>query len=275
MRMLNFYQADCSVELEEDEIVSLFAGPFTYISNNITYGLFLDQTKLGSSDTVNFDDASNSSGTISYCTKLITKTSSNLEVGSKKLKFNIRFDLSDLEFTLDDINIQEEDGEEINLDIEFSASACECNVLFECVSDVYIQSDSAPEFRVCITPSGENIFVSNMELILESNSYEYQPVSLGESGPIVDPITSLSQSNTVMMVTTRIVTELFNGDDSFITVKGMAFLSTGQNERPNNRNKRSNFEEIKLQVQVKKNQTESDEETRGCFDFLKAVLKWF
>jgi len=261
---VQFFEADCNTMLGEDDVISLSSGPFVYVSENITYTLNIDESQLESSNIVTFDDDARTSGTISFCTLVIAKSSSNLDVSSKKTKFNLNFDTS-AEFTLD-IGLSEQEVEQINVDISLSVFACECNADFDCIADVYELGDTAPEFRVCITPAVVGSSVSNLELTLSNDVYEYDPVTFGVSGPEPDAITTISESESTTMISTRLVANLFSNDNSFITVSGLVALDLGGT-------KDSDLERIELNVLVEKPTTVLHQENGGCLGFLRNLLK--
>jgi len=262
---VEFFLANCKTEIGEDDIVSFDTKPLMYSSHNITYALVLNENKLGSSETVKFDDATNSSGKISFCSKLTTKSSSNLNLASKKLKFNIAFDMSNSEVKFsEEIDFIEDEEEEVNLNIDFSATACECNAQFQCVSTTYTKSDTAPELKVCITPESEGVRISNLMLSMTTDSFVYNPVKFGDNEPVTDDITFLSQFGSTTMVTSKIVDDLFDGESSNIVVKGIAQLSIGDS-------KTSEIEVIEVNIQID-NKTSIHTEDVGCLASLLKIL---
>jgi len=264
---VQLFLEDCNTPLASNEIVSLSSGPFTYVSDNITYSLFLDENQLDTSSIVTFTNDDESAGTIAFCSQLITKTASNIEVSSKELKFAIDFDMSNVQFTIENVAISEQVAEEINLDIAFSASACECNAQFRCVSEVYTQGDTAPEFRVCITPDSSGVSISNLELSITNGDFVYKPLSIGASGPSPDSLTEVSESETTMMVTTRLVSALFAGQSNELDISGLAVLESGTSKTLD-----TEFESIDLKIMIEPTPQGSNPEGTGCLDFLRNMF---
>ena len=268
---VSIYKSDCVEELSANEIVSVNAGPTLFQSHNITYGFLVDQSKLSTSEIVTFDDQTQTSGTISFCTKLRTQTSSGLDVGVKKLRLNVNFDLSNVAFTLENININEDAADIIAVDITFEVSACECTSDFKCIANPvpYSQGNTAPDFRVCITPDSPSTSISNLNLKLKSSTgYEYNPVTIGESGPVTDAITSKSESGSTTMITTKIIDGLFDGNS--IEVSGLVYLKASQDARKENQE----LIEYDFHIQVESMPQDIDEEsTRNCIQ--KLISRFF
>jgi len=267
-----FYSSNCNDLLENDNIVLLSSEPRLIRSQNITYELLIDPSKLGSSETVMFDDDSEISGSISFCTKLHTMDSSGLSISSKKLNYNVEFDLSNLAFALEEIEINEQSVEDINMEIMMSVSACECTSSYECVDPLnattYIQHGTAPEFRVCITPDSTITHVSNMNLQLRSDAgFAYNPVEFGQNGPRTDSLTTLSESvssasGSITMITTRLIEGLFGGNS--ISASGIVFLEFGNEAKDTF----DDMIEFDLVIRIDRKETDFGENNLNCFKAL-------
>ena len=225
---VEIYKVDCTSSLNDDEIVSLSSEPAVYLSDNITYGLFVDENKLGSSEIVSFDDGTNSSGVIAFCTSLKTKASDGLVVVNKKVQYNIAFDLTNVEFSIKNIGVQGDEPEEVDLNVQFAATACECDEFFSCISNTYTQGATAPVLRVCITPSSNDLSVKNMNLKLTNGLVSHDSVTYGSDGPEFDGVTTINTLGHKTMVVTRIIEKLFveNGS-STISASGTLLLTLG------------------------------------------------
>jgi len=229
------------IDVSGGEIISVASHAFNP-GSNITYDLLIDESQLGTSSLVSFDDDTvQAAGTISFCTKATTLASDGTGVASKKLLFSVDFDLSNVDFKIDNVQISEDDAALVQLDVTFAVTACECDENFDCADStlpptVYTQGDSAPEFRVCLTPESLSTSISNLELTLESDvGYEYPCVSFGAGGANPDELTVITNddnSNTVM-VTTRLVQGLFGNGATSVAAKGKAFLNVGGTQKDN------------------------------------------
>jgi len=223
------YESDCESDLGANEIIYLNSGPELHQSDNITYSFSLDESKLSSSNIVTFNDDTNTSGSIFFCTKMNTMDSSGLEVASKKVKFDVDFNMANVTFTVDNVGIAQDAAQDVNLDIIFTVSACECDENFSCVSNTYLQGSTAPVLRVCITPSSPNLYVKNMNLELFSGAFSHDSVKYGISGPEFDGLSFILESGHKTMVVARLVEGLFDGSDS-ISVRGSCLLEVSGNK---------------------------------------------
>ena len=227
---LKIYDETCQEEIHGGEVVSIDSSGIN-LGDNIFYDLLIDENQINNSSLVNFDDDDGtSSGTITFCTKLVTETSDQLPVSTKKLLFAIGFDFSSVAFTLSNVQISEDNAEQFQLSIDFAVTACECGPDFQCLDSstpsTYNQDDSAPEFRVCVTPQNSATPITNLELSLESNQgFEYRCVSFGSGGPDPDALTTLSINGDTTMITTRLVQGLFDNGATEVTASGKAFLT--------------------------------------------------
>ena len=146
--------------------------------------------------------------------------------------------MSNVAFSIDGVQISEDDAALFQLDITFAVTACECDENFDCVNptlppSVYTQGDSAPEFRVCLTPEGSTS-ISNLELTLESDvGYEYPCVSFGAGQANADELTVISNddNSNMVMITARLVQGLFSNGASTVTANGKAFLNGGNTQK--------------------------------------------
>jgi len=261
---LDLYEEDCKSDLADDEIISLVSGP-EIIDSSMAYSLSIDNSKLGSSSIVQFDDDSNSTGTIAFCTKIKTLTSSGLEVSSKKVQFDVTFSMSNVTFSVDGVGIAQDTPEDINLDISFSVSACECDMNFGCVTNTYTQGSTAPTLRVCITPSSPSLHIKNMNLDLINGEFSHDSVRYGTSGPEFDGLTFILESDHKTMVVTRLIEGLFDGEDS-ISVSGSCLLEAVGS-------KDSVFEIVPYQLSVKVDDVSRGEtDTLGCLQKLLSAF---
>lgn len=232
---MTLYDATCENEIDAfgGEIVSI-TGKAISLGNNMTYDLLIDESQLDSSSLVTFDDDTvQAAGTISFCTKATTLTSNGIEVASKKLLFNVDFDMSNLAFTIENVQISEDNAEQFQLSINFAVTACECDENFDCVDPlspptVYSQGDTAPEFRVCLTPESSSTPISNLELTLASDvGYEYPCVSFGAGQPNPDDLTEIIYVEDKVIIKTRLVQGLFSNGATSVNASGKAFLNMG------------------------------------------------
>jgi hypothetical protein len=268
---VDMYKSDCVTPLAANEAVALSAGPIVNLSNNITYSLFVDQSKFGTSQIVTYDDSTNSTGSIVFCTKLKTETSSGMEVAVKKLKFDVSFDMTNVAFTIGNVGIANDAPEEVNLDMVFSVTACECDETFTCVSNTYAQGSTAPELRVCITP-GPSLSIQNFELELSNGAFTHESVSFGTIGPEFDGLTYVVDSGaSQIMVVTRIIEGLYQNGATSLSVSGACLLGPDSGKDKDTEPEFRTYD-LKIKIEGIEDPEEVGPERGGC---LQQLLQMF
>jgi len=264
---VHLFEFDCTTPVTAPDVVSLSTSPITYNNDNVTFGLSLDESLLSTSNLVDFvDDNIEGAGSIQFCTKTVTETSDGMGVAYKKAKFDVSFNMTSVTFSISDVSISSQDVEEVNLQITFSVSACECDENFSCGTFTYLQSNSAPLFRVCLTPSSDDTNISNMFLLMTgTDGYIYDPVELGIDGPETDELSTIKYQGNKMMVETRIVDPLFVGGS--FDVSGAALLSTTAGA-----GKADEFVEYKMSVLVEAKPNE-ESQPLGCMQLLMGAVR--
>jgi len=216
-----------------------------------------------------FDDETQTSGILSFCTKVTTKYS-DIEITFQKTIYSLGFDLSDVAFCLGDIAIKElgpviEEEEDF---LTIGVNACLCDELYMCLEGTItvIQND---DVMVCIFPLSEEFRVTNFALSFKNqeNGYAYQAVDLGADGWKPNVPTTVSESGRIVQTTTIMVAGLFDASNVGVLVEGVAQLEVaGTNERMRS-DSLSNFE-MSLNIDLV--------EDVGCINsMLNAVLSAF
>lgn len=263
---VDLYEFDCTTPVNAPDVVSVSTSPITYNNDNVTFGLTIDDSLLSSSTLVDFDDdVIEGAGSIKFCTQTTTETSDGLGVAYKKAKFDVSFNMTSVSFNIADVTIVSQDAEEVNLQISFAVSACECDENFNCGSFSYVQSSSAPFFRVCLTPS-DNTLITNLNLRMTgTDGYIYDPVEFGLSGPDDDELTEIKSQGNKLMVKTRIVDPLFAGGS--FDASGAVLLSTSAGA-----GKTDEFAEYEMNIIV---EAKPGEETQplGCMQLLMGAVR--
>jgi len=258
---LALFNFNCVLPIEENDIVSVNEGPKLTPSENVTYSLLLNQEKLGTSNYVKYHDGTNTTGNITFCSKLMLQTGKEVNVTSKKLNFLIEFDMTqNVTFTptIESNVIQQENGK-----ITFKVNACECNATTDCVSKTYTKSK---RLRVCITPESTSVTINNMLLTMKSDTGgEYNPVTFGKDKPEYDDNTNISEFESTTMITTSIVDQFFDGSKN-ITFAGIVYLSVGAE-------KTNEFEVINMNIQIDKEVVVYTEPV-GCFESLLNLIRF-
>lgn len=251
-----FYESDCETSLPPGPL-SLSSGPLLN-STTITYDFHLDINETTSSSF--FGVNPDSSRFFYFCSDLITRNDNDEDAGLSRIIYYVNVD-STLSLN---VSASADEVKEIDIGLEFSATACTCNDAFTCNESVYQQASTAPLLEVCIFPEDSNIEITNFSLKLKSKltNFVYDPVEIGIDGPILDQLTSTSKRKNSLKVTTRIVEQLFDGGDA-ITVTGSLIMGVG---------KQLESEHVELIIKIQA----SDKVSTGCWkNLFSRVLKMF
>jgi len=222
------YERDCSTNLNDGDVVSVVDSSLLLDpADSISYDILVDGNKLSTSSVVFFDDATNSSGTIEFCSKMVTKTSGDLEVASKKVKVTASFDMSNVTFSVSQVSIVDSNPEAISLDVTFSISACACDQNFVCNTSpvTYTGGSTAPELRICLTPSSSTLAIKNFNLELSNSGGTEDSVEYGVAGPDPNDVTFILDDGNEKIVVTRIIEKFFDGSNS-LSVSGSCLLES-------------------------------------------------
>jgi len=259
---LALFKANCVLPIEDNDIVSVIEDPKLIPAETVTYSLLLNQNKLETSNNVKFHDGTNTTGNITFCSKLMFQTDLEVNVTSKKLNFLIEFDMTN-NFTFKSPSIVSADNviEQQNGTITFEVKACECDATTKCVTKTYTKSE---RLRVCITPESKSVTINNMMLTMTSETGgEYKPVTFGVDEPMYDDNTKHSKFGSTTMITTSIVDQFFDGSNE-ITFAGIVYLSVGAG-------KTNDFEVLNLNIQIDKEVVVYTEPV-GCFESLLKLI---
>jgi len=255
---VSFYESDCQTPLSSD-IIFLDFGP-NIGQNNITYDIFVDLIEANSSSAIYFD--SDSTGFFYFCSDLVTKNDNGDRLGFSRSLYNVNINFANFSFS---VSSSSDAIEQIDVNIEFSVSACECDENYECTDNLYHQAGTAPILDVCIFPDNPNTEITNFNLKLKStlSNYVYDPVQIGSGGPVSDALTSLNENGRTKKVSTRIIEGLFDGGGE-IMVSGVVVVGiVGKQQQPQ-------MEAIELRIKVTEN-----EEQGGCFNNLFTRISGF
>jgi len=220
------YERDCSTNLNDGDVVSVVDSSLLLDpADSISYDILVDGNKLSTSSVVFFD--TNSSGTIEFCSKMVTKTSGDLEVASKKVKVTASFDMSNVTFSVSQVSIVDSNPEAISLDVTFSISACACDQNFVCNTSpvTYTGGSTAPELRICLTPSSSALAIKNFNLELSNSGGTEDSVEYGVAGPDPNDVTFILDDGNEKIVVTRIIEKFFDGSNS-LSVSGSCLLES-------------------------------------------------
>lgn len=253
---VTFYESDCQSPLSGD-IIFLDYGPDIGPSN-ITYEVSVDLIEANASSAIYFD--SDSTGFFYFCSELVTSTDDGERLGISRSLYNVNINFANFSFA---VGTSSDPIEQIDIDIAFSVSACECDENYECVNNIYHQGNTAPLLEICIFPDNPSTEITNFNLKLQStvSNYEYNPVQIGNDGPVSDSLTETSESGGIQKVKTRIIEGLFD-EGGEITVSGVVIVGIA--------GKQPEVKGIELSIQV-----QAGEEQGGCFNNLFTRISGF
>jgi len=254
------YEDDCATPLPS-KFVSLTNDTTVVGFDEVKYSFFIDMNEASSSPIFTRDGPT--SGSFSFCSDVITESSSGEGVSFSRTKYNVDVDFATFSFV---VTTALDEVDEVDVQMVFTVTACECNATYHCTNTVHQQSSTAPILQICLFPGNANQVISNLDLDLTSSvsGFIYHPVSLGTNGYNTDELTFVSESNNALKITTRIVDNLFDGGNS-LTVSGTAVFGSG--------NKQDESCDVNLVIEI-----EDDDEVAksGCFEkLLGRVLRFF
>lgn len=184
---------------------------------------------------VSFGDHGFSKGVIDFCTRVSTWEGS-LQIFFRDSIFNLGFDLTDINFAMDDTIAQTSNETEviIDADTDFKVSGCPCDSTFDCVEDAVINQGESLEF--CIYPdvdSGSsadpsNLRISNFNILMSTGSgenvVEFEPVSFGSSHWDVNSLAKTYEQNGRIKVVAPVTASFFIKGHTELDISGNAFL---------------------------------------------------
>ena len=205
-------------------------------SPNFRYKISISQSNIGD-DTGGFVFATGAStGDVKFCTRVSTYEGS-IVVAFRETNFVLSYNLTNNNFSLDDIQIRENapDSFITDVDTQYYVDIYQCNNFIETTPAPQIQQDE--NLVICLEPQhldnmAHVVHISNFNIKIfagstATNDYvEYNPVSFGTDGWNHDPLTIVSKqpSGDVIMISTPVIAQFFIQGHTDINVSGNCFL---------------------------------------------------
>jgi len=193
----------------------------------------VDKTKIQNSTLFVSEGESQgfSAGSINFCAKAETLAGS-ISVSFLKTDVSLKFDLTNNTFTVEKNGIQANaiGNETSTIDVNYDVDACRCSKdEFTCIpSDETIPVLTQNELvSICLSPndaSKVDVDISNFEMdFVQNKNVVYKAADFGTTEPLKGSLSQISTLGQTYKVTSRVVTEIFEGGTSF-NVTGVAYL---------------------------------------------------
>jgi len=202
----------------------------------------IDQSNIGD-DTEGFvfldntdGPTGNSTGSVKFCTRVSTCEGS-VQIAFRETNYVLRFDLTENNFDISDIDIEENVPDSFITDVEtdFSVEVYQC-ANYEQVSPHTLDQDE--NLVICLEPSHSGdlasvVHISNFNIKMEAGSVanedlvEYNPVWFSTGGWESDSLTAVSEEadpNDIIMISTPVVAQFFIQSHTDISISGNCFL---------------------------------------------------
>jgi len=193
----------------------------------------VDKTKIQNSTLFVSEGESQgfSAGSINFCAKAET-LEGNISVSFLKTDVSLKFDLTNNTFTIENIGIQANaiGNETSTIDVNYDVHACRCSKdAFTCIPPgetipVLTQNELV---SICLSPndaSKVDVDISNFEMeFVQYGNVIYKAADFGPTEPLEGSLSQIIPSGQTYKVTSRVVTEIFEGGTSF-NVTGVAYL---------------------------------------------------
>jgi len=172
-----------------------------------------------------------SAGSINFC--VVAETFAGpTSVSFLKTEVSLEYDLTDNSFTIENNSLQADTvGSETSvIDVNYDVDACRCSSdAFTCIpSDTPLPVLTQNELVfICLSPndeSKEDVDISNFKMdFVQKGHVVYKAADIGSNEPIEGSLSHFSYSEQTYKVTSRVVTELFEGGSSF-DITGVVYL---------------------------------------------------
>ena len=241
-------QYDCTTSVDSDDTVVTVDSNFTAGSDSsvLSIEVTLDDTQLATTSMISGDEFL---GILNFCIqiditsddtasavataargvglpRLESRMLASQVIARDYIRFEISYEVSEVGIVVYTFNTNEPTIDDVELDYAFEVEACLCTEDYECdvSGDVYSLNSRA---NICIIPNDNNAYVANfaMSLTNEVIDFTYTPVDFGSGEPSPDAITQVTQDGQITMASIFLVSDLFEGSNENVVVKGNVYLS--------------------------------------------------
>jgi len=197
-----------------------------------TYNVNFDTEDFGIDSVVTFTGDEKSTGNVKFCTRVTSVEGTDLKVAFRETNFELDFNMTDNQFQVGPITIEENDKDEFETEVqdEFLLQACQCidqtcvdpllpSVVFQntpLIFCVYVTHDD--------TGVAETVEISNIDVLIEADDINYQPVTMGSETWDPNALTVVNSFGSKVEVITNLITDFFTEGKTSIDVSGNAFL---------------------------------------------------
>jgi hypothetical protein len=200
------------------------------------YSVNISQSNIGD-DTGGFVFPTGpSTGDVKFCTRVSTWEGS-IEVAFRETNFILSYDLTNNNFALNNIQIEENDPDSFitDVDTDFSVIAYQCSNYLQTTSHTLQQDEN---LVICLEPSHPGgmahvVHISNFNIKMYAGSaatgdyVEYNPVWFSTGGWTSDSLTAVSEQPDpadIIMISTPVIAQFFIQSHIQINVSGNCFL---------------------------------------------------
>jgi len=200
------------------------------------YSVNISQSNIGD-DTGGFVFPTGPSiGDVKFCTRVSTWEGS-IEVAFRETNFILSYDLTNNNFALNNIQIEENDPDSFitDVDTDFSVIAYQCSNYLQTTSHTLQQDEN---LVICLEPSHPGgmahvVHISNFNIKMYAGSaatgdyVEYNPVWFSTGGWTSDSLTAVSEQPDpadIIMISTPVIAQFFIQSHIQINVSGNCFL---------------------------------------------------
>lgn len=221
-----------STSLRLSDCVTPYSSPLLTTStiskvvNAYSYRITVDTSKIDDLNPAVSYTSGVQTGNIDFCSVLERSLSgfTNTSITTSELRFALNFDLTNLSFSnAATLSIVDADTLSSSFQTADGVTVCQCNATsYSCTREVVGQSELA---HFCVTPSSEELFVSDITFSLQipDGSYTYNP-DLADDAPLAISNVCETCSPKVYRYSILLVSGLFASDFDYLNITGSATL---------------------------------------------------
>jgi hypothetical protein len=226
---VKLFDYDC---VSETIFSSVSLSDISLSDGTATYDVIFDTESFGSDSAVTFTGDAKSTGNVKFCTRVTATEGTDLDVTFRETNFELEFSMTDNEFAVGPITIEENDKDEFETDVEdeFILEACQC-VDQTCVDPLLpsvVLQNTPLVFCVYVTHGdtgvADTVDISNIDVTIEAGEISYQPVTMGSETWDPNALTVVNSFGSKVEVISNLITDFFTEGFTSVDVSGNAFL---------------------------------------------------
>lgn len=235
---VKLFNKNCDIEeTNSPAVVSLLGVDNTPAT--FEYQVNINQSMIGDVNgtymtCITTDNSACGVGKIEFCTRVSTYHES-LEIAFRETNFEFTFNLTDNDFSLENISIEENQPNSFvsNVVDDYGVEACQCDFDFNCISAVTITQNE--NLVMCLKPTHPTnpnaVEISNFYIDIDPSDSTisvatYSPVIFSATTWDANSLTDVAVDDTgfVVKISTPIVAQFFINNVNQVDVTGNAFL---------------------------------------------------